>query len=231
MQLPVLDKEGNNTGRSAELADEVFGIQPNDHVIYLSVRQHMANKRQGTHKAKERAEIKGSTRKIKRQKGTGTARAGSLKSPVFRGGGRAFGPRPRNYSFKLNKKVKNLARKSALSYKSIEEAVYVLEDFNFEAPKTRDMINLIKGLDLSAKKTLLVLGEANDNVRRSAGSLRKVNVITADMLSTYDIVDADALVLTEGSIEKVTALNTKYNHNAKVLSSDEKNEIRERISA
>lgn len=203
MEISVLTYKGEDTGRKVSLSDSVFGIEPKDHAIYLDVKQYLANQRQGTHKSKERAEIAGSTRKIKKQKGTGTARAGSLKSPVFRGGGRVFGPRPRTYGFKLNKKLKSLARKSALSYKAADQSIMILEDFNFEAPKTKDYAALLNNLQLSEKKTLLVLGDKNENVYRSSRNLKKAKVVTADQLNTYDLLNAESLILCEGSVEKI----------------------------
>jgi large subunit ribosomal protein L4 len=203
MKVAVIDINGKNTGRSVELSEAVFGIEPNDHAVYLDVKQHLANKRQGTHKAKERADISGSTRKIKKQKGTGTARAGSIKSPIFRGGGRVFGPRPRDYSFKLNKKVKVLARKSALSYKAKEKAISILEDFTFEAPKTKDYLAMLKSLSLNDKKTLLVLPKSDMNVVLSGRNVRNTKIVTADQINTYDVLNADTLVLAESSVEKI----------------------------
>ena len=203
MELSVIKHSGEDTGRTVKLSDSVFAIEPNDHAIYLDVKQYLANQRQGTHKAKERAEISGSTKKIKRQKGTGTARAGSIKSPVFRGGGRVFGPRPRNYGFKLNKKLKVLARKSALGYKSKEKCIAVLEDFTFEAPKTKEYVKMLEALSLSDKKTLLVLPESNKNIVYSGRNLKKTKVTTAEQLNTYDVLHADNLLLIEGSIEKI----------------------------
>ncbi|MGG5575754.1 MULTISPECIES: 50S ribosomal protein L4 [Myroides] len=200
MEVKVLDITGKDTGRKVELLDSVFGIEPNNHAVYLDVKQYLANQRQGTHKAKERAEISGSTRKIKKQKGTGTARAGSIKSPVFRGGGRIFGPRPRNYSFKLNKNLKRLARKSAFSIKVREENLIVLENFNFEAPSTKNFISVLKALGLENKKSLFVLGESNKNVYLSSRNLEKAAVVTNSELSTYAILNAGSLVLTEGSV-------------------------------
>ena len=206
MNVSVLKYSGEDTGRKVELSDSVFGIEPNDHAIYLDVKQYLANKRQGTHKSKERNEIAGSTRKIKKQKGTGTARAGSIKSPIFRGGGRVFGPEPRDYSFKLNRKLKVLARKSALAYKAKENGIAVLEDFTFEAPKTKEYIKMLDALSLADKKTLLVLGEGNKNVVLSSNNLQKAKVVTADQLNTYDVVNADNIVLVESSIEKIDNL-------------------------
>lgn len=203
MEISVLTYQGEDTGRKVSLNDSVFGIEPKDHAIYLDVKQYLANQRQGTHKSKERAEIAGSTKKIKKQKGTGTARAGSLKSPVFRGGGRIFGPRPRDYGFKLNRKLKVLARKSALSYKAADNNITILEDFSFDAPKTKSYISLLNSLNLDGKKTLLVLGEQNDSVYKSSRNLKKAKVVTADQLNTYDLLHADNLILCEGSVEKI----------------------------
>ena len=199
-------KNGKKTTKTVELADEIFAIEPNDHAIYLDVKQYLANQRQGTHKAKERAEISGSTRKIKRQKGTGTARAGSIKSPLFRGGGRTFGPRPRDYGFKLNKKLKVLARKSALSYKSKEDGIMVLEDFDFKAPKTKEYLKLLASLKLDDKKTLLVLPASNKNIQLSSRNIPKAKVTTVDSLHTYDLLHADNLLLSESSVEKIENL-------------------------
>ncbi len=204
MKVAVVDKNGKETGRQVALSKEVFAIDPNDHAVYLDVKQYLANQRQGTHKAKERAEITGSTRKIKKQKGTGTARAGSIKSGLFRGGGRIFGPRPRNYSFKLNKNTKRLARKSALSMKASEKAIIVLEDFTMDAPKTQEFGQVLKSLGLENKKSLIVLGESNNNVYLSSRNLKGTNVITSSELSTYKIMNASSLVLFEGSLETIT---------------------------
>lgn len=206
MEVAVLNASGQETGRSVNLPDEVFGVEPNDHVIYLAVKQYLANQRQGTHKAKERSEIVGSTKKIKRQKGTGTARAGSIKSPVFRGGGRVFGPRPRDYSFKLNKKVKRLARRSVLSYKAQESSILVLENFSMDAPKTKEYLKLLQGLKTEGQKTLLVLGSHDEKIYRSARNLKKANVTTTDSLNTYDILHADRLIISEGAVEKLSQL-------------------------
>ncbi len=203
MELSVLNIEGKETGRKVTLNDQIFGIEPSDHAIYLDVKQYMANQRQGTHKSKERAEIAGSTRKMKKQKGTGTARAGSIKSPVFRGGGTVFGPRPRNYGFKLNKKVKQLARKSALTYKASEKSIMVLEDFNFEAPKTKEMVTLKTNLQLADKKSLFVLPVENNNIYLSSRNLQDVSVVIASELSTYQILNAKTIVLLEGSVNKI----------------------------
>jgi len=203
MEAVVLDIQGKDTGRKVSLNDAIYAIEPNDHAVYLDVKQYLANQRQGTHKSKERAEITGSTRKIKKQKGTGTARAGSIKSPVFRGGGRAFGPRPRNYSFKLNKKLKQLARKSAFTIKAKEESIVVLENVSFEAPKTKLYIDMLGDLGLSGKKTLLVLADSNNNVYLSSRNLQRTEVVVASELSTYKILNAGTVLLTEGAVEKI----------------------------
>ncbi|KFF05271.1 50S ribosomal protein L4 [Flavobacterium reichenbachii] len=203
MEVKVLDFNGKDTGRKVQLSDSVFAIEPNNHAVYLDVKQYLANQRQGTHKAKERAEVTGSTRKIKKQKGTGTARAGSIKNPLFKGGGTIFGPRPRSYSFKLNKAVKRLARKSAFSIKAKEANIIVLEDFNFEAPNTKNFINVLKALGLENKKSLFVLGESNKNVYLSSRNLKASNVVTSSELSTYAILNTNNLVLLEGSLELI----------------------------
>ncbi len=203
MKVAVVDINGKKTGRNVELSDAIFAIEPNDHAIYLDVKQHLANKRQGTHKAKERADIKGSTRKIKKQKGSGTARAGSIKSPIFRGGGRAFGPRPRDYSFKLNKGLKKLARLSALSLKAKEENIVVLEKFDFEAPKTKEFINILKALGLENKKSLFVLDGSNNNVYLSSRNLKDANVISTSQLNTYGVLNANKVILSEGCLEEI----------------------------
>ena len=205
MKVAVVDINGKETGRKADLSDTVFGIEPNKHAVYLDVKQYLANQRQGTHKSKERAEIVGSTRKIKKQKGTGTARAGSIKSPVFRGGGRVFGPRPRSYSFKLNKGLKRLARKSALSIKANDKAITVVEDFNLESPKTKDFVAILKALGLESKKSLIVLGGSNNNVYLSSRNLKTSEVITSSELSTYHILNANNVVLMEGSVEGIVS--------------------------
>lgn len=203
MKVAVLDINGKDTGRKAELSKDVFAIEPNNHAVYLDVKQYLANQRQGTHKSKERGEISGSTRKIKKQKGTGTARAGSIKSGVFKGGGRMFGPRPRNYSFKLNKNLKRLARKSALSIKANENAIVVMEDFNFDAPKTKNFTAILKALDIQDKKSLFVLGALNNNVYLSSRNFEGSEVITNTELSTYKILNANKLVLLESSLEGI----------------------------
>ena len=203
MELTIVNISGKKTSKKVALNADIFGIEPNDHAIYLDCKQHMANKRQGTHKSKERAEIHRTTKKLKRQKGTGGARAGSMKSPIFIGGGRVFGPKPRDYSFKLNKKVKQLARKSALTYKAKEEGILILEDFNFDAPKTKNYSDLLKNLNLSDKKTILVLAESNKNVYLSSRNLGKTLVTTASELTTYDVLNANNVLLTEGSVKEI----------------------------
>ena len=203
MKVAVLDIKGNDTGRKVDLSKDVFAIEPNNHAVYLDVKQYLANQRQGTHKSKERAEISGSTRKIKKQKGTGTARAGSIKSGVFRGGGRMFGPRPRNYGFKLNKNLKRLARKSALSIKASEKSILVMEDFNFDTPKTKEFTSILKALGLENKKSLFVLGASNNNVYLSSRNLKGSEVVTNSELSTYKILNANQVVLLESSLEGI----------------------------
>lgn len=209
MQVEVLNISGKKTTKKVDLTDAIFNVEPNDHCIYLDVKQHLANQRQGTHKSKERAEISRTTKKLKRQKGSGGARAGSMKSPLFIGGGRAFGPRPRDYSFKLNKKVKALARISALTYKAKENAITVLEDFNFEAPKTKNFVDLIKNLNLADKKTLLVLGASNKNVYLSSRNIQGAKVINASDLNTYDILHAENLILAESSVKVIETILNK----------------------
>ncbi len=203
MNVSVLKYSGEDTGRKVKLSKDVFGVEPNDHAIYLDVKQYLANQRQGTHKSKERADIAGSTRKIKKQKGTGTARAGSIKSPIFRGGGRVFGPQPRDYSFKLNKKLKVVARKSALAYKAKEKSILILEDFSFEAPKTKEYIKMLEALAMNGKKTLLVMPEASKNIVLSSKNIQNTKVVTAEQLNTYDVIDAENLMIVESSIEKI----------------------------
>lgn len=209
MDINVLDIKGQETGRKVTLSESIFGIEPNDHVIYLDVKQYMADQRQGTHKSKERSEVSGSTRKLGRQKGGGGARRGDINSPVLVGGGRVFGPKPRDYRFKLNKKVKNLARRSALSYKAQEQAILVVEDFNFEAPKTKDFVNVAKNLKVDGKKLLLLLPEANKNVFLSARNLQKAHVMVAKDVNTYKILDADVLIVTENSLKAVEGILNK----------------------
>lgn len=206
MEIKVLNTAGQETGRTVTLDEQIFGIEPSDHAIYLDVKQILANKRQGTHSAKERGEVSGSTRKLKKQKGTGTARAGSVKSPVFRGGGRVFGPRPRTYDFKLNKKVKSLARKSALTYKALEESILVVEDFAFETPKTREMVQISNNLKINDKKSLFVLPEENKNIYLSSRNLQAVSVVTASELNTYQILNAKKVVVLESSVSKIEEL-------------------------
>jgi large subunit ribosomal protein L4 len=208
MKLEVLNIKGQPTGREVTLDANVFGVEPNEHVVYLAVKQYLANQRQGTHKTKTRSEISGSTRKIKKQKGTGTARAGSIKSPVFRGGGTMFGPEPRDYSFKLNKKVKRLAGKSVLSSKAKDKLIKVLEDVSMDAPKTKAFIEILSNLSLSTKKSIFVVGDKNDNLYLSSRNIPNTRVITASEVNTYDLLHADEIVLCESSIEKIqTRLN------------------------
>ncbi len=206
MELAVYNTEGKATDKKIALNNSIFGIEPSEHAVYLDVRLYLANQRQGTHKAKERGEITGSTRKIKKQKGTGTARAGSIKNPLFRGGGRVFGPRPRNYSFKLNKKLRKVARASALTYKAIDNKITILEDFNFDSPKTKNFVSLLDNLKLSDKKTLFIVANEERNVYLSSRNIKKGKVISADKLNTYDILNADTLVLAEGAVEKIENL-------------------------
>ena len=201
MEVNVVNVSGKETGAKVQLPESVFGIEPNDHAIYLDVKQFLANQRQGTHKSKQRNEIAGSTRKLYKQKGTGGARAGSVKSPLFNGGGRVFGPQPRDYSFKLNKKLKSLARNSALSYKAKDSNIVVVEDFTFDSIKTKSYIQLQADLNVSDVKTLLVLGAANNNVYLSSRNLKKTKVITANQLNTYDVLNAGKLILTTGAVK------------------------------
>ncbi len=203
MELSVLNIEGKDTGRKIELNDRIFDVKPNDHAIYLDVKHYMANRRQGTHKTLERAEVSGSTRKIKRQKGTGTARAGSIKSPIFRGGGITFGPRPRNYGFKLNKKIKQLARKSALTYKARENSILVVEDFNLEAPKTKEFVNIKNNLKIADKKSLFVLPAENNNIYLSSRNLQDVSIVSASQINTYQILNAKTVIFLESGIAKI----------------------------
>jgi len=203
MELAVLSRTGEETGRKVNLDDSVFGIEPNDHAIYLDVKQYLAGKRQGTHKSRERNEISGSTRKLKRQKGTGGARAGSIKNPLFTGGGRIFGPQPRDYGFKLNKKVKQLARRSALAYKAKDNQIIVVEDFKLDVPKTKEYGNIISNLKISGKKSLLVINEPDKNIYLSSRNLTSTKVVTTSELSTYDIMNSTSLVLTESSVGNI----------------------------
>jgi large subunit ribosomal protein L4 len=206
MELAIIDTKGKETSKKVKLDDAIFGIEPNDHAIYLDVKQYLANKRQGTHKSKQRAEIAGSSKKLKRQKGTGGARAGNKKSPTRVGGGRAFGPEPRDYSFKLNKKLKSVARQSALTYKAKDKSITVIQDFNFESPKTKNYVDLLSNLKLSDKKTLLVLGDSNNNVYLSSRNLTKAKVVKASELNTYDVLNANNLLLVESSIKEIEKL-------------------------
>ncbi len=203
MELTVYNIKGEKTDRSVVLDDAIFAIEPNDHAIYLDVKLIMANRRQGTHKSKERADIAGSTRKIKKQKGTGTARAGSIKSPVFRGGGRVFGPRPRDYGFKVNKKVKRLARKSALSYKAGAEKITVIEKFNFETPKTKDFVQLLKSFELGDTKVLFLVPETEQSVYLAARNLKKVKFLNTNNLNTYDVLNAGRILMVEDSVQVI----------------------------
>ena len=212
MEVSVLNINGENTGRKVTLDESIFGIQPNEHVVYMDVRQYLANQRQGTHKSKERSEMSGSTRKLGRQKGGGGARRGDINSPLLVGGARVFGPKPRDYRFKLNKKVKQLARKSALSQKALENAIVVLEDFNYEAPSTKVFVEMLNKLNVSERKQLFVLPSNNKNVYLSTRNLKRTNVTTASDINTYVVMDADVLVITEGSLEIIN--NTLTNKEA-----------------
>jgi len=205
MELAILNISGKETGRKVNLDDLIFGVEPNDHAIYLDTKQYLANQRQGTHKSKERGEVSGSTRKLKRQKGTGTARAGSIKNPLFRGGGRMFGPKPRFYGFKLNKKVKQLARRSALSYKAATNCIIILEDFTLDVPKTKEIINMGNNLNISNKKSVFVLPEQNNNIYLSSRNVQGVEVVIANELSTYKIMRASTLVLMESAVDVLQA--------------------------
>jgi len=209
MEINVLNIKGEDTGRKVTLNDDIFGIEPNDHVLYLDVKQYLANQRQGTSKSKERSEHQGSTRKLIRQKGGGGARRGDINSPLLNGGGRVFGPKPRDYGFKLNKKVKVLARKSALAYKAQENAIVVVEDFNFDAPKTKDFVNITKNLKVDDKKSLFVLSGANKNVYLSARNLQKSKITAANLLNAYNVLDADVLVVTEDSLKTIDGILSK----------------------
>lgn len=209
MEVSVLNINGQETGRTVTLNESIYGIEPNDHVIYLDVKQYLANQRQGTAKTKERSEVSGSTRKLGRQKGGGGARRGDINSPVLVGGGRVFGPKPRDYGFKLNKKVKSLARRSALSYKAQENAIVVVEDFTMDVPKTKDFVNIAKNLKVDGKKTLLILPEVNKNVYLSARNLQRSEVMTASSLNTYKVLNADVLVVTENSLKTIDGILAK----------------------
>lgn len=203
MEVKVLNISGKEIGAKVQLSDAIFGVAPNDHAIYLDVKQFLANQRQGTHKSKQRNEIAGSTRKLYKQKGTGGARAGSIKSPLFNGGGRIFGPQPRDYSFKLNKKLKVLARKSALSYKAKDNNIVILEDFAFDAPKTKNFVAILNILNLASEKSLLVLPSANQNIYLASRNFPKAKVVTADQLNTYDVLNATKLILTQESVKTI----------------------------
>lgn len=209
MELSVINIKGEDTGKKVTLSEDIFGIEPNEHAIYLDVKQYLANQRQGTHKSKERAEINHSTRKIKRQKGTGGARAGSIKSPVFVGGGRIFGPRPRNYGFKLNKKVKVLARKSAFAAKANGNSISIMEPFTFETPKTKSYLEVLNALSLTGTKTLLILPEVDANVYLSGRNIPKTKITTADMVNTYDLMNADRLLISEPALSVLETLLNK----------------------
>jgi len=209
MEVAVLKYSGEKTSKKVSLSDDVFGIEPNDHAIYLDVKSFLANQRQGTHKAKQRNEISGSSKKLKKQKGTGGARAGNIKNPQFKGGGRVFGPVPRDYSFKLNKKVKDLARKSALSYKAKDNSIAILEDFSFETAKTKQYTSMLSALSLGDKKTLLVLPELNKNVVLSGRNIKNAKVTTVDQINTYDVMNADNVIFVESSVSKVENLLNK----------------------
>ena len=209
MKVDVINTQGASTGKSIELPDSVFGIEPNEHAVYLAVKKYNAAQRQGTHKSKEKGEVKASTRKIKRQKGTGTARAGSLKSPVFRGGGRIFGPKPRNYDIKLNKKVKALAKASAFSHKATNGAISVIEDFTFEAPKTKDFKAVLSNLSLADKKSLFITSEHSPNVYISSRNIQRTQVVSVDEVNTYQILNANSVVIAEGAVQKLKELYAK----------------------
>ncbi len=209
MELALLNISGKEAGKKVKLEKAIFGIEPNDHAIYLDVKQHLANKRQGTHKAKERSDVAGSTKKIKKQKGTGTARFGDIKNPLFRGGGRVFGPRPRSYSFKLNKKVKKLARYSALSYKAQNKQIVILEDFSFDTSKTKEFVGIQKNLNLDNKKSVFIFKEKNNNVYLSSRNLQNSKVLTISELNTYEIMNATALLFIESSLDVLQAYTTK----------------------
>ena len=209
MTVEVLKTDGKKAGRSIELPDAFFGVEPNDHAIYLAVKQFLANQRQGTHKAKEKSEVSGSTRKLHKQKGTGGSRKGSIKSPLFVGGGRVFGPRPRDYSFKLNKKVKDLAKRSALSYKAKDNGISVIEDFNLEDHKTKDFVQILKNLGLSEKKIIVVVNEASDNIRMASRNVKKSQVAKVSDLNTYEILNAHALLFVESSLKQFEAADNK----------------------
>lgn len=209
MDVAITKYSGETTGRKVQLSSEVFGIEPNDHAIWLDVKNHLANLRQGTHKSKQRNEITGSSKKIKKQKGTGGARAGNIKNPQFKGGGRVFGPAPRDYAFKLNKKVKDLARRSALTYKAKDNSIAIIEDFKFEGPKTKQYLSMLKSLGADSQKTLLVLPESNFNISSSGRNIQNTKVITASQINTYDVINADKLILVESSVGKIDNILNK----------------------
>ncbi len=209
MDVAITKHSGETTGRKVNLSTEVFGIEPNDHAIWLDVKSYLANQRQGTHKSKQRNEISGSSKKIKKQKGTGGARAGNIKNPQFKGGGRVFGPAPREYSFKLNKKVKDLARRSALTYKAKDSSIAIIEDFSFDAPKTKQYASMLKSLGLNEQKTLLVIPESNYNIASSGRNIKNTKIITASQINTYDVINADKLILVESSVGKIDNLLNK----------------------
>jgi large subunit ribosomal protein L4 len=209
MDVAITKYSGETTGRKVNLSAEVFGIEPNDHAIWLDVKSHLANQRQGTHKSKQRNEISGSSKKLKKQKGTGGARAGNIKNPQFKGGGRVFGPAPREYSFKLNKKVKDLARRSALTYKAKDSSIAIIEDFSFDAPKTKQYASMLKSLGLNEQKTLLVVSENNHNIAASGRNIKNTKIITASQINTYDVINADKLILVESSVGKIDNLLNK----------------------
>lgn len=206
MELSVINKDGKDSKKKVKLSDTIYGIEPNDHAIYLDVKQYLANRRQGTSKSKERAEISGSTRKIKKQKGTGTARAGSIKSPLFRGGGTVFGPKPRDYSFKLNKKLKKLARRSALSYKAKDGQLQIIEEINFDAPKTKEFVGILSNLKSNDKKTLMIVSDLNKNLYLSSRNLQGAKVVTASDVNTYDLMNAKSVLISEGALEKIETI-------------------------
>lgn len=208
MELEVYNISGQKTAKKAMLDDSIFGIEPNDHAIYLDIKQYMANRRQGTHSTKEKGEITGSTRKLKKQKGTGTARFGSIKSPLFRGGGRVFGPQPREYGFKLNKKLKRLARKSALTYKAKESGIIILEDFTFDAPKTKNFVSLLKSFELQNKKVLIVLAQNDKNVYLASRNIQKTKIVDAASINTYDILNANNVIIAESSLKEIEKIHS-----------------------
>jgi large subunit ribosomal protein L4 len=208
MELEVYNISGQKTAKKAMLDDTIFSIEPNDHAIYLDIKQYMANRRQGTHSSKEKGEITGSTKKLKKQKGTGTARFGSIKSPLFRGGGRIFGPQPREYGFKLNKKLKRLARKSALTYKAKENGIIILEDFSFDAPKTKNFVSLLKSFDLQGKKVLMVLAKNDNNIYLASRNVQKTKIVDAASINTYDILNANNVIIAESSLKEIEKIHS-----------------------